>query len=119
MLSSEEVSFVAMRNGFGDFMMILNVTVALVSLIFCGIAGLMILKALAVRHREKRKEEEVVGGIDLDESLPHSRDSTWASQDGPPTGFILGADEDDTDDTATMEQKLKQQRKLSSSPARM
>lgn len=31
MLSSEEVSLVAMRNGFGDFMMILNLTVAIVS----------------------------------------------------------------------------------------
>lgn len=53
MLSSEEVSFVAMRNGFGDFMMILNVTVAVICLVFCGIAGLMIIKALAVRNQKK------------------------------------------------------------------
>lgn len=56
MLSSEEVSFVAMRNGFGDFMMILNVTVAIVSLVFCCIAGLMILKAYAVQREKQRGE---------------------------------------------------------------
>ncbi|PWN37654.1 uncharacterized protein FA14DRAFT_107185, partial [Meira miltonrushii] len=50
MLSSEEVSFVAMRNGFGDFMMILNVTVAIVALLFCWIAGLMVLKAWALKR---------------------------------------------------------------------
>lgn len=54
MLSSEEVSFVAMRNGFGDFMMIMNVTVAVVSLLFCLVAAIMVLKAWAVRREHVR-----------------------------------------------------------------
>lgn len=60
MLSSEEVSFVVMRNDFGDIMMILNLTVAIVSLIFCSIAGLMIVKALAVRKKKQKSETSSV-----------------------------------------------------------
>ncbi|KAE8250024.1 hypothetical protein A4X13_0g4977 [Tilletia indica] len=54
MLSSEEVSFLAMRTGWSDIMMISNVTVAVVCLLFCGIAGMFIIKAWAVK-RELRK----------------------------------------------------------------
>ncbi|KAK0535605.1 hypothetical protein OC834_001470 [Tilletia horrida] len=50
MLSSEEVSFLAMRTGWSDIMMITNVTVAAVCLVFCGIAGMFILKAWAVKR---------------------------------------------------------------------
>ncbi|KAL9934701.1 hypothetical protein V8E36_006476 [Tilletia maclaganii] len=54
MLSSEEVSFLAMRSGWGDIMMVMNVSVASVCLVFAGIAGLFILKAWAVRRELRR-----------------------------------------------------------------
>ncbi|SPO23923.1 uncharacterized protein UTRI_03543_B [Ustilago trichophora] len=50
MLSSEEVSFAAMRSGYGDFMAILNVAVAVVALLFCWTTALMMLKGWAVRR---------------------------------------------------------------------
>ncbi|PWN53358.1 hypothetical protein IE53DRAFT_300693, partial [Violaceomyces palustris] len=50
MLSSEEVSFAAMRSGYGDFMAILNVAVAVVALLFCWIMGIMLIKAWAVKR---------------------------------------------------------------------
>ena len=74
MLSSEEVSFVAMRNGFGDFMMILNVTVALVSLLFCWIAALMVLKAWAIRRERQRCR--LSGSVQLQEGSDESRQTT-------------------------------------------
>lgn len=61
MISSEEVSFAAMRNGFGDFMAILCVTVAVICFVFAWIAGLFVIKAWAVR-REYRREAKAVGG---------------------------------------------------------
>ncbi|KAI3491126.1 hypothetical protein L1887_44524 [Cichorium endivia] len=54
MLSSEEVSFAAMRSGYGDFMAILNVAVAVVALLFCWTTVLMMLKGWAVRREVKR-----------------------------------------------------------------
>ncbi|KAJ1025839.1 hypothetical protein NDA16_002465 [Ustilago loliicola] len=54
MLSSEEVSFAAMRSGYGDFMAILNVAVAVVALLFCWTTGLMLLKGWAVRREVRR-----------------------------------------------------------------
>lgn len=54
MLSSEEVSFAAMRSGYGDFMAILNVAVAIVALLFCWTTALMMLKGWAVRREVKR-----------------------------------------------------------------
>merc|ERR1712157_378595 len=54
MLSSEEVSFAAMRSGYGDFMAILNVAVAAVALLFCWTNVLMMLKGWAVRREVKR-----------------------------------------------------------------
>ncbi|CAO1623106.1 unnamed protein product [Jaminaea pallidilutea] len=54
MISTEEVSFAAMRNGFGDFMAILCITVALVCFLFALIAALIVIKACAVR-REMRQ----------------------------------------------------------------
>lgn len=57
MISSEEVSFAAMRNGFDDFMAIMCITVAFICFIFALIAGLMIVKAWAVR-REMRRDSQ-------------------------------------------------------------
>ncbi|TKY88611.1 hypothetical protein EX895_002600 [Sporisorium graminicola] len=54
MLSSEEVSFAAMRSGYGDFMAILNVAVAVVALLFCWTTALMMLKGWAVRREVRR-----------------------------------------------------------------
>ncbi|SPO24275.1 uncharacterized protein UTRI_03543 [Ustilago trichophora] len=54
MLSSEEVSFAAMRSGYGDFMAILNVAVAVVALLFCWTTLLMMLKGWAVRREVRR-----------------------------------------------------------------
>lgn len=65
MLSSEEVSFAAMRSGYGDFMAILNVAVAVVALLFCWTIGLMLLKGWAVRREVGRSlyggEEDIDG----------------------------------------------------------
>lgn len=60
MLSSEEVSFAAMRSGYGDFMAILNVAVAVVALLFCWTTGLMMLKGWAVRREVKKSLYEPV-----------------------------------------------------------
>ncbi|SJX65119.1 uncharacterized protein SRS1_15940 [Sporisorium reilianum f. sp. reilianum] len=54
MLSSEEVSFAAMRSGYGDFMAMLNVAVAVVALLFCWTTALMMLKGWAVRREVRR-----------------------------------------------------------------
>ena len=54
MLSNEEVSFAAMRSGYGDFMAILNVSVSLVGLIFCWAFCIMVIKAWASRREAER-----------------------------------------------------------------
>lgn len=55
MLSNEEVSFAAMRSGYGDFMAILNVSISLVGLVFCWAFCIMVIKAWASRREEKRR----------------------------------------------------------------
>ncbi|EPQ27560.1 uncharacterized protein PFL1_04698 [Pseudozyma flocculosa PF-1] len=78
MLSSEEVSFAAMRSGYGDFMAILNVVVAVVSLLFCWTTALMMIKGWAVRrevrrglgegqrmHGDMRGDDAEAGGVGL------------------------------------------------------
>lgn len=80
MLSSEEVSYAAMRNGFGDFMMILNVTVAVICLVFCGIAALMILKAAAVRREHRIKQRSQRRRNDQEEYLMHQRQNSHSRQ---------------------------------------
>ncbi|SNX86369.1 uncharacterized protein MEPE_05078 [Melanopsichium pennsylvanicum] len=61
MLSSEEVSFAAMRSGYGDFMAILNVAVAVVALLFCWTTGLLMIKGWAVRQEIRRDMHEREG----------------------------------------------------------
>lgn len=56
MLSTEEISYAAMRSGFDDVMAFLNVTVALNSLIFCWILVVLAIKGsavLRVRHSKR------------------------------------------------------------------
>ncbi len=124
MLSSEEVSFAAMRSGYGDFMAILNVAVAVVALLFCWTTALMMLKGWAVRREVKRNlyervENEFVGqsmsppsnALQLDvtaeeeRELRHMRASIvnrHGAAEAPPMAevepvFVLN-DEDDQDD---------------------
>ncbi|CDS00955.1 uncharacterized protein SPSC_04856 [Sporisorium scitamineum] len=61
MLSSEEVSFAAMRSGYGDFMAILNAAVAVMALLFCWTTALMMLKGWAVRREVRRTVVETEG----------------------------------------------------------
>lgn len=63
MISTEEVSFAAMRNGFGDFMAILCVTVAFVCFLFALIAALIVIKAFAVRREMRRSMHQSCGEI--------------------------------------------------------
>ena len=73
MLSSEEVSFAAMRSGYGDFMAILNVGVAVVSLLFCWTTALMMIKGWAVRREVRRANhgdgDGQTGALRLDEDV--------------------------------------------------
>lgn len=109
MLSSEEVSFAAMRNGFGDMMMILNVTVAIVSLLFCGIAALLIMKAVAVRY-EKRKNDEAIA-IRLEEMQNDQQNRPPCDNDANTPVFIL---EDEAERRSQQAEDGKRQ--MSSSP---
>lgn len=96
MLSSEEVSFAAMRNGFGDIMMILNLTVAIVCLLFCGIAALMIVKAFAVRRQRQMKQEAAMNLLE-EVSSRHSR------ADGDPRPMFVLQDEEEEGEVAAQE----------------
>ncbi|KAJ9474435.1 putative membrane protein [Pseudozyma hubeiensis] len=118
MLSSEEVSFAAMRSGYGDFMAILNVAVAVVALLFCWTTTLMMLKGWAVRVEVRRaltqQEEEHMPdrdpnalGIEAtdarDERGPRHMRAKVVSDHVDSVGeaepvFVLGDDEDGTDD---------------------
>lgn len=104
MLSSEEVSFVAMRNGFGDFMMILNVTVAIVALLFCWIAGLMVLKAWALKREHIRHLSS--NAIRLEDT--HIQQQPSANQDT----FVIGTGDDEEELARDQDEK----RQLSVSP---
>lgn len=113
MLSSEEVSFVAMRNGFGDFMMILNVTVALVSLLFCWIAALMVLKAWAIRREQQHCR--LSGSVQLQEGSDESRQITsdpqhYSSHGNQSSSLFVLEDEEEH------RWNRDEQRQLSSSP---
>lgn len=88
MLSSEEVSYAAMRNGFGDFMMILNVTVAVVCLVFCGIAALMIIKAAAVKREHRIRHHTQTRRHDEEEYLMHQRRHSRGYSNGNVTDMI-------------------------------
>lgn len=109
MLSSEEVSFVAMRNGFGDFMMILNVTVAIVALLFCWIAGLMVLKAWALKREHIR--QLINNTIRLEDTQIHQEDhhpNAISNQDT----FVIGTGDDEEELARVQDEK----RQLSTSP---
>lgn len=114
MLSSEEVSFAAMRSGYGDFMAILNVAVAVVALLFCWTTGLMMLKGWAVRREVKRNlygdavVEENTNALRLDtlnteERTPrHMRASVVnaAAAETEPVFVLEDEDERDVDEPA-------------------
>ncbi|WFD41544.1 hypothetical protein MPSI1_000175 [Malassezia psittaci] len=61
MLSNEEVSFAAMRAGYGDFMAILNVAVALVALVFTWCFAIIVIKAWALQREQKFSAETSIG----------------------------------------------------------
>ncbi|UZJ55073.1 hypothetical protein CBS101457_004393 [Exobasidium rhododendri] len=105
MLSSEEVSFVAMRNGFGDFMMIMNLTVAIVSFVFCLIAALMIFKAYAVQREQRRTERPnslVREEGEEEEEAEHEPQSSSGKQGAAsrllPSVFVLEDEEEEEKD---------------------
>jgi hypothetical protein len=106
-LSSEEVSFAALRSGFGDMMMILNLTVAIVCFLFCGIATLMIVKAYAVKLQRQINQVQQVHLDDGDEEERKSRSSESRSV------FVLQNDDDEEQQQA---QDQANNRQLSSSP---
>ena len=65
MLSSEEVSFAAMRAGYDDLMAIMNLSIAIICLVFCFAACLLVLKGWALKrefHLAKREGEAEVQG---------------------------------------------------------
>jgi hypothetical protein len=101
MLSSEEVSFVAMRNGFGDFMMIMNVTVAVVSLLFCLVAAMMVLKAWAVKREHARAVRSHT------ESLRETQSPIVHS-----SAFVVGEDDEEEEQRFQDEQR----QRMTSSP---
>ncbi|GAC92808.1 integral membrane protein [Pseudozyma hubeiensis SY62] len=118
MLSSEEVSFAAMRSGYGDFMAILNVAVAVVALLFCWTTTLMMLKGWAVRvevrrtlvqQEEEQMSDRVPNALGLEattaggEREPRHMRAKVVSEHVDPVGeaepvFVLEDDEDGTDD---------------------
>ncbi|KDN46613.1 hypothetical protein K437DRAFT_256120 [Tilletiaria anomala UBC 951] len=62
MLSTEEVSFMQMRTGYDDMMALLNLTVAVVALVFCLAALLMVLKNWALRREWRLTQQHVARG---------------------------------------------------------
>ncbi|KAK0551516.1 hypothetical protein OC846_003231 [Tilletia horrida] len=101
MLSSEEVSFLAMRTGWSDIMMITNVTVALVCLVFCGIAAMLMLKAWAVK-RELRVHRAISAGTATDGFDAETFDQTTGRQrrrQSPPR-FAHAPEEPNSDSTS-------------------
>lgn len=110
MLSSEEVSFVAMRNGFGDFMMILNVTVAIVALLFCWIAGLMILKAWALKREHIRHLSN--DSIRLEDTNIHQNDHSNPTNLTDQNTFVIGTGDEEEELARTQDEK----RQLATSP---
>ncbi|CAO1633429.1 unnamed protein product [Sympodiomycopsis kandeliae] len=103
MISSEEVSFAAMRNGFGDFMAIMCITVAFICFIFALIAALMVVKAWAVRREMKKGQE-------------HSETSDHSTSEGQveETVFVLGEGEDEEEKDTT-----RPSRHISASPEQL
>lgn len=63
MISSEEVSFAAMRNGFGDFMAILCISVAFICFLFALTAALFVVKAWAFKREAIKGSERTMMAI--------------------------------------------------------
>ncbi|SCV71976.1 BQ2448_4670 [Microbotryum intermedium] len=59
-LSTEQVTFAAMRHGWDDVMAFLNVTVAFVSIVFCWILVLCTIRGACLRRRLKQERQELV-----------------------------------------------------------
>ncbi|CAD6884460.1 unnamed protein product [Tilletia controversa] len=96
MLSSEEVSFLAMRTGWADIMMISNVTVALVCLSFCGIAGLFIAKAWAVKRELGRgRGTAAVAAAGRGRSVASASMAEVSRTSAAVPVFVLGEDDDE------------------------
>lgn len=86
MLSSEEVSFAAMRGGYDDVMAILCFLVATVCLCFCFTAILLLVKGWALR-REFRLAQQYAAGPHYHDADPSQHNSarskgTSTSSDG-------------------------------------
>lgn len=99
MISSEEVSFAAMRNGFDDFMAIMCITVAVICFIFALIAGLMIVKAWAVRREMRRSHRSGVASSTRSHSgVEHDGEAQQNEQSQSETVFILGEHGDEEEE---------------------
>ncbi|CAO1626588.1 unnamed protein product [Parajaminaea phylloscopi] len=131
MVSTEEVSFAAMRNGFGDFMAILCISVAFICLVFALVAALFVVKAWAVRREHERarerEEERPSCSHRQQSSLPLGRTDGGAGEqapeheherDGDETEpvFVLG-DDDGGEESSTRTRT--HTRTLSTSPERL
>ncbi len=91
MLSSEEVSFAAMRAGYDDLMAIMNLSVAIISLIFCFAAALLVLKGWALRREFRLTQEDghdvyIVGERIRLESIDVRRSTEGRNTTGVATG---------------------------------
>lgn len=84
MLSTEEVSMNAMRNAYGDMMMIMNASVALVSLLFCWTFALLTIKGWAVRREHSREQAQGGGSIRLDMVDAHQSDAHSGEREREP-----------------------------------
>lgn len=104
MVSSEEVSFAAMRNGFGDFMAIMCIAVAIICFIFALVAALMLVKAWAVRREMRRSQgHEKANGRTagyLRDAI-HERTAAASSAAHNEEVFVLGEGEDDDQEKGT------------------
>lgn len=127
MISSEEVSFAAMRNGFGDFMTILCIGVAFICLVFALVAALFVVKAWAVRREVRRgvlESEPAYGDRPASEhrgkskrrgsTLPPVREDgeEYLAANPREPIFVLG--EDGQEETSTIPWKAAAQEKLMS-----
>lgn len=62
MISSEDVTYAAMRHGYGDIMAVLCISTAVICLVFAGVTSLMIIKAWAVKRESRRRREKKMRG---------------------------------------------------------
>lgn len=97
MISTEDVSFAAMRNGFGDFMAILCITVAFICFVFALIAALFVVKAWAIRREYRRTSARATPARPraLREESSEGNAHEEVRQEEGEAVFVLGEDGED------------------------